>query len=212
MLESIYDIDDRLREDDYYDALFFMLGDVYPDLADEELEEKLEKLIQRVPDRYAENFLNTVGNVGKSVGTGSLKFLAEHPEIAQTAGSALGAYIGGPTGAKLGNELGKYGNQQLQKNFLPATGNTLSLMQNPQAQTAITRASLGVGDGTAPLVQNGNVSLIPVSVYLRALIFSAQEALKEMDAKNIIPVTKTESVPFSEDIDRQAQWLAETLY
>jgi hypothetical protein len=212
MLEDIYDIDDNLREDDYYDALIFILGDVYPDLSEDELEDVLENMINQAPEQYSENFLSTVGNVGKSIGTGSLKFLAEHPEITQTVGSAVGGYVGGPVGAKVGNELANFGNKELQKNFLPATSNTLSLMQNPQAQTAITRASLGIGNGTAPLVQDGKSSLIPVATYLRAIIASAQDALKELDSKNIIPpASLSESLPYAEDIDRQAEWLAETL-
>ncbi len=212
MLEEIYSIDDNLTEDDYYDALIFILGDIYPNLSEGELEDILEKIINQAPEEYAESFINTVGNVGKSIGTGSLKFLAEHPEITKTVGSAVGGYVGGPVGAKLGNSLAKVGNDQLQKKFLPATSKTLSLMQNPQAQTALTRAALGVGNGTAPLVKDGNVTLIPVSIFLRLLLQTIQKALIELDDKNIIPDPKiSEAMPYSDDIDRQAEWLGEAL-
>jgi hypothetical protein len=212
MLEEIYNVDDKLTEDNYYDALIFMLGDVYPDLSEGELEDKLESIINQTPDEYSESFLDTVGNVGKSIGTGSLKFLAEHPEITQTVGSAVGAYVGGPTGAKLGGSLAKYGNDQLKAKFLPDTAKTLSLMQNPQAQSALTRAALGVGNGTAPLAKDGNISLIPVSIFLRLLLQTTQKALMELDDKNIIPDPKiSEGVPYSDDIDRQAEWLGESL-
>jgi hypothetical protein len=213
MLADIYRVDDRLTEDDYYDALIFMLGDIYPDMSEDELEATLEKLINHLPEDYSETSMNTVGNVAKNIGTGTLKFLADNPEITQIAGAAIGGYIGGPTGAKAGTELAKVGNEQLKKNYSPATGKTLSLMQNPQAQTALTRASLGVGNGAAPLAQNGSVSLVPVATYLRALIVSAQEALRELDSKNIVPAAAvSESIPYSEDIDKQAKWLAEALY
>lgn len=213
MLEEIYSVDDRLSEDDYYDALIFIIGDIYPNLSEDQLETKLKHIINQMPEDYSESLIKTVGNVGKSIGTGSLKFLANNPAIAQTAGTVIGGYLGGPVGAKFGNDLAKVGNKQLKKNFSPATGKTLSLMQNPQAQTALTRASLGIGSGAAPFANNGNVRLVPVATYLRALIVSAQAALKELDSKNIIPaIAISESLPYSEDIDRQANWLAETLY
>ncbi len=212
MLEQIYDIDDLLTEDDYYDALIFIIGDVYPHHSEEELEKKIEGMLDGMPEDYSESILNTIANVGKNIASGSLDIVAQNPALLQGAGTAAGSLIGGPVGAKVGSELGKFGAKELQKNVLPATIKTLSVMQNPQAQTAIARAALGVGNGVAPLTQNGNVSLIPVATYLRALISSAQKALIELDSKAIIPPASfSESMPYSEDIDMQAEWLSEQL-
>jgi hypothetical protein len=95
---------------------------------------------------------------------------------------------------------------------LPATGKTLAMMQNPQAQTALARTTLGIGNGTAPLTMNGHTQLIPVASFLRALITSAQAALRELDNQNIIPPASfSEGLPYAEDIDQQAEWLAEQL-
>jgi len=51
------------------------------------------------------------------------------------------------------------------------------VIQNPQTQTAITRATLNIGDGTASYNnENGRLDLLPVATFLRSLIVSAQAA------------------------------------
>ena len=85
-------------------------------------------------------------------------------------------------------------------------------MHKPQVQNALARPMLGVGNGTAPFSQNDTTILIPVATYLRAIIDTAQKALKELDSQNVIPPASfSETLPYSEDVDRQAEWLAEQL-
>lgn len=212
MLEEIYMKDDGLSEDDYYDALFYLIGDAYPDLYDDEIEDFIEDMLDQMPGNYAESILGTVGNLGKSIGSGVLQFSAQNPELVKAAGLAAGTAVGGPAGATIGTAAGNYLVSAGTAKYLPKTGQTLSLMQNPQAQAAVTRATMGVGNGTAPFTQNGVTNLIPVATYLRAIISSAQEALKELDKYNIIPPAQlSESMPYAEDIDLQADWLIEQL-
>jgi len=212
MLNEIYNRDDNLTEAGYYDALLYLLGDIYPDLSEDEIELLLEDMLDRLPDQYAEGVLDTIGNVGKKIGEGALKFSVNNPNLIKVAGTTVGTVVGGPVGAGIGGNIGNYLAQVGQKPNLTQTGKTLALIQNPQAQAAIARATLGVGNGTAPLNLNGNTSLIPVATFLRAFMHSAQQALKELDGANIIPpATLSESMPFADDIDMQAEWLAERL-
>jgi len=212
MLEEIYNLDDNLSEDEYYDALLFLLGDAYPDLDEEQLEDLLEDMLDQLPEQYAENVMNTIGTIGKQIGSGALKFASNNPALVKGALTAAGTIVGGPIGAKLGSGLGNIITGAGQNKFLPETGKTLALMQNPQAQAAITRATLGIGNGSAPLSLNGNISEVPIATYLRAIIASAQAALQELDRNNIVPHSKLmESIPFSGELDQQAIWLAESL-
>src|SRR5687768_12516092 len=132
MLEDIYDHDEQLTEDEYYDALYYVLGDIFPQLSDTELEKILERMLERLPAPYAEGILDTVGNIGKKIGTGALKFAADNPALVQAAATSAGAVVGGPVGAKLGSNVGNLVTQQLQGGTLPQAGKTLALMQNPQ--------------------------------------------------------------------------------
>ena len=215
MLEEIYDIDESLTEDDYYDALYYLLGDAYPHLSEDELEDLLEKMLDQLPDQHAENILKTVGTIGKQIGSGALKFAAKNPDLVKGALTVAGTAIGGPVGAKIGSGVGNFvtkGAQNNQHKMMPQTGKMLSLMQNPQAQAAMALGSMGVGNGVAPLAINKNTAPIPTALYLRAMISVAQSALKELDNNNVIPNAEYyESLPFSEDVDRQAEWLVEQL-
>ena len=213
MMEDINDFGDSLSEDDYYDALIYLLGDAYPHLSEEELEDLLQDKLDRLPVQYTESVLDTIGNIGKKIGSGALQFSADNPDLVKAAAVAGGGMIGGPIGGQIGSGVGSYLSQSQQKEFLPQTGKALVVMQNPQAQAAVARASLGVGNGTAPLTLSGNTSLVPVATFLRAVITAAQAALIELDKNNIIPdATLSESIPYAEDIDMQAEWLAEQLF
>jgi hypothetical protein len=212
MLEEIYDIDESLTEDDYYDALYYLLGDAYPNLSEDELEDLLEKMLDQLPDQHAESILNTVGTIGKQIGSGALKFAAKNPDLVKGALTVAGTAIGGPIGAKIGGGVGNYLTKGAQNKMMPETGKMLSLMQNPQAQAAMALGSMGVGNGVAPLAVNKNTAPIPTALYLRAMISVAQSALKELDNNNVVPAAEYyESLPFSEDVDRQAEWLTEQL-
>lgn len=212
MLEEIYSRDDNLTKADYYDALLYLLGDVYPDLTEEEIEDMLEDALDRMPEQYAEGVLDTIANVGKKIGGGALQFTANNPELVKLAATTAGGVIGGPIGAKVGSTVGGYVSQGAKGGFLNETGKALALIQNPQTQAAMARATLGLGNGTAPLTLNGNTNMVPVATYLRSLISAAQGALQELDTKNIIPpASLSESMPYADDVDMQAEWLAEQL-
>jgi hypothetical protein len=212
MLEEIYFREEILTEDEYYDALLFVFGDAYPELSEEEIEDMLEDILDQLPAQYAEGVFDTISNVGKKIGSGALKFAGDHPDLIKTAATLSGTAIGGPIGAGIGSGVGNLIVQGTQKNVLPAAGKTLAIMQNPQAQSAIARATIGIGNGTAPLILNGKTNQVPVATVLRAIIDSAQKALMELDNQKIVPDGSfSESLPYSEDVDMQAEWLAEQL-
>lgn len=212
MLEEIIERDEALTEEDFYDGLLFLLGDIFPNLSEEELEDMLDEILDRMPDHYAESVLSAVGSIGKKFGAGALKFASQNPGLVKGVLTAAGTVVGGPLGAKLGGSLGNLLTGGAQKGFSPQSGKMLAMMQDPQAQAAMTRATLGFGNGTAPFSRNGTTVQIPIAIYLRAVIATAQGALKELDAQGTIPpASLSESLPFSEDVDRQGEWLAEQL-
>lgn len=212
MLEEIYIRDEALSEDDYYDALIYLLGDIYPDLSEEELEDMAEDILDELPEEYAENFLQTIGNIGKNIGNGAMNFAANHPGLVKGAATLAGTFIGGPVGAKVGNAVGGWATDAAQRRYLPRTAQTLSLMQNPQTQAALARTSIGLGNGAAPLAINGEVAYVSVSTHLRAIMQAAQAALQEVDRyEQIPPAELTNSFFDTEDIDEQAEWLLESL-
>ena len=214
MLDEIYEWDESITEDDYYDALYYMLGDVYPRLSDEELEDLIEDILDTMPPQCAESVLDTLGNVGKNIGSGALKVATKNPQLVKFGATAVGGLIGGPIiAAKAGSMAGKYVTNLGQIKQMPETAKTLSLLQNPQVQTSLTRTALGIGQGTGPFTQNGNTQLVATATYLRVIIDSAYKALKELDSNGVIPsAALSEALPYSEDIDMQAEWLAEQLY
>jgi hypothetical protein len=212
MLDEIYDLDDSLTEDSYYDALLYLLGDAYPNLSEAELEDMLEDILDELPDHHAENILETVGTIAKKFGKGAMSVAAKNPTLVKGAFAAAGGFVGGPVGVQLGNKLGNALTKTAQNKVMPETGKVLKLMQDPQAQTAIARTSIGVGNGTAPLTVNGKTTLIATASYLRGMQVAIDAALKEMERHNVVPSEAYfESMPYSDDVDRQAEWLVEQL-
>src|SRR5688572_8349174 len=106
MIEDIYSWDDNLTENEYYEGLLYVLGDVYPDLSEEEIEDVVEDMLDRVQDRYAESFCSTIGNVGKSIGSGALNFASNNPGLIRTGATIAGGVYGGPVGAQVGGMAG----------------------------------------------------------------------------------------------------------
>lgn len=212
MLEEIYRTDDNFNQDHWDDALIYVFGDVFPDSDEEEIEELVEQWINYLPAPHAESVINTIGNVGKKISTGALDYAVANPNVIKAGAGAAGALAGGPLGAQIGSRVVNEALKAGKKKYLPKTANALNLIQNPQMQTAVMRASLGTGDGTSPLTLNGNTMYIPVATYLRAMISAAQEALRELDAQNVVaPASAAENLPYEDDIDMQAEWLAENL-
>lgn len=213
MLEDIYYWDETLTEDDYYDALLYMAGDAYPDLSEEEIEGLFEDILDQMPEQYVEGFLSTISNIGKSIGSGALKYVSENPELVKYGAAAAGGAIGGPIGAKIGSEVGNYATGSMPKQNLPETNKALAAIQNPQAQAALARPALGIKNGATPIIQqNGKVNLVPIATVIRGLILQLQKALVELDTyKQIPPAALSEALPFAEDVDMQAEWLVEEL-
>jgi hypothetical protein len=187
MLDEIYSWDESLTQDDYYAALYHLLSDAYPYLSDRALENLMVQLVARMPDHLADSIWDTVANIGKNVANGALKVVVQNPELVKTAATIAGGAVGGPVGASLGNMAGGLVNSQLSKTIpptvssppprtptlvppQPAAGKVLTLMQNPQMQGAMARAALGIGQGATPLTQNGQTTMMPTAIYLRALL------------------------------------------
>ncbi len=211
MLEEIYDYDESLTEDDYYDALIYLLGDTYPGLSEEELEEVLEDLLEQMPEQQAEDVLNTVGGIAKKFGSGAIKFAGQNPALVKGAFKVAGSAFG-PLGTIVGGKLGDIVTKTGQNKIMPETGKALAIIQNPQTRAALALGSMGVGNGTAPLIVNDNKAYVTVASYLRAMITVAQSALIELDRNNVVPQSAvSESLPFADDVDMQAEWLVEQL-
>jgi hypothetical protein len=213
MLEEIYDRVENLTEDDYYDALLFIAGDAYPDLSEEEIEEMLEEVIDQMPEQYAEGVLRSIKNLGKDIGSGTLRFASENPELIKMGASVAGGAVGGPIGANIGNRIGNYAAGSISKQNLPETEKALAAIQNSQAQAALTRPALGIGNGTTQFVKNnGKMNLVPVATVIRGLILQLQKALVELDTYGQIPpAVLSEALPFAQDVDMQAEWIIEEL-
>jgi hypothetical protein len=226
MWEQIYSWDETLTENDYRDALLYIAGDAFPYLSEEELEEVLAEAFNQIPEQYTEGVLNTItnagraiANAGKNVGSDAFKYVSQNPDLINTASGLVGTAIGGPIGGAIGAKLSGYAtglsqnqnpNSPEAKKELAAAGAAIT---NPQIQTALARGTLGIGNGATPVIHNnGMISLVPIATILRGLIQLFQKALVELDASGQIPnATLSESIPFAEDLDRQAEWLMEEL-
>jgi hypothetical protein len=156
VLEEIYDIHDSLTEEEYYDSLYYVLGNTYPDASDEELEEIFEEMLENMSEQQAEDFMSSLGSIGKKIGTGLAKvpdFLSKNPELLSTiggiagnlilpgAGGMIGGALGSAAGGLMQNKNGQNNMPQQQQNPNAIVNSDAaklnSMMQDPQMQRAL---------------------------------------------------------------------------
>lgn len=84
---------ESFSENDYFEAVRYVLGPEYNGLSEEELENELLSRVDLMSESEAEGFWSSLGNVAKNVGSGVLRGVSA---IAPIAGTAVGAYFGAP--------------------------------------------------------------------------------------------------------------------
>lgn len=99
---------ESFTENDYFEAVRYVLGPEYEGLTEDELEDELLSRVNLMSESEAEGFWSSLGNVAKNVGSGILRGVSA---IAPIAGTAVGAYfgapqIGGAVGGLVGNLAG----------------------------------------------------------------------------------------------------------
>jgi hypothetical protein len=175
-------------------------------LPDEELEQVVERSMSALPEDTAEDFMKSLGSLGKTVGS-SLQSAA--PSIAQ--GAATGATVGGPWGAMIGAGAGLASASLGKKSpaapvpaavaapspagaptppdiaSLPtgqgAAATVLSLLQNPTVQQALLSQALGASGNQHVRAPSGvNLPRAAINSLLTQLLANASEGLPESEA------------------------------
>lgn len=99
---------ESFSEQDYFEAVRYVLGPEYSDLSESELENELLSRVDLMSESEEEGFWSSLGNVAKNIGSGVLRGVSA---IAPIAGTAVGTYfgapqIGGAVGGLVGNLAG----------------------------------------------------------------------------------------------------------
>jgi hypothetical protein len=91
---------ESFSEQDYFEAVRYVLGPEYSNLGESELENILLSRVDQMSESEAEGFWSSLGNVASSIGSGVLRGVSA---IAPIAGTAIGTYFGAP---QIGGALG----------------------------------------------------------------------------------------------------------
>ena len=91
---------ESFSEDNYFEAVRYVLGPEYANLNESELEDVLLSRVDQMSESEAEGFWSSLGNVASSIGSGVLRGVAA---VAPIAGTAIGTYFGAP---QIGGALG----------------------------------------------------------------------------------------------------------
>lgn len=84
---------ESFSEDNYFEAVRYVLGPEYANLNESELEDVLLSRVDQMSESEAEGFWSSLGNVASSIGSGVLRGVAA---VAPIAGTAIGTYFGAP--------------------------------------------------------------------------------------------------------------------
>lgn len=91
---------ESFSEDNYFEAVRYVLGPEYSNLNENELEDVLLSRVDQMSESEAEGFWSSLGNVASSIGSGVLRGVSA---VAPIAGTAIGTYFGSP---QIGGALG----------------------------------------------------------------------------------------------------------
>jgi len=114
---------ESFSEDNYFEAVRYVLGPEYANLNESELEDVLLSRVDQMSESEAEGFWSSLGNVASSIGSGVLRGVAA---VAPIAGTAIGTYFGAP---QIGGALGG-----LVSNLAGAGSAALDNSRQPQPQ------------------------------------------------------------------------------
>lgn len=84
---------ESFSEDNYFEAVRYVLGPEYSNLSESELEEVLLSKVDQMTESEAEGFWSSLGNVASSIGSGVLRGVSA---VAPIVGTAVGTYFGAP--------------------------------------------------------------------------------------------------------------------
>ena len=84
---------ESFSEDNYFEAVRYVLGPEYSNLNENELEDVLLSRVDQMSESEAEGFWSSLGNVASSIGSGVLRGVSA---VAPIAGTAIGTYFGAP--------------------------------------------------------------------------------------------------------------------
>lgn len=84
---------ESFSEDDYFEAVRYVLGPEYSSLSENELEDILLSRVDQMSESEAEGFWSSLGNVASSIGSGVLRGVSA---VAPVVGTAVGTYFGAP--------------------------------------------------------------------------------------------------------------------
>ncbi|QOG01069.1 hypothetical protein [Flavobacterium sp. MDT1-60] len=91
---------ESFSEDNYFEAVRYVLGPEYSNLSESELEDVLLSRVDQMSESEAEGFWSSLGNVASSIGSGVLRGVSA---LAPVAGTAIGTYFGAP---QIGGAIG----------------------------------------------------------------------------------------------------------
>jgi hypothetical protein len=84
---------ESFSEDNYFEAVRYVLGPEYSNLSENELEDVLLSRVDQMSESEAEGFWSSLGNVASSIGSGVLRGVSA---VAPIVGTAVGTYFGAP--------------------------------------------------------------------------------------------------------------------
>ncbi|WP_431241511.1 hypothetical protein ACQ9BO_15715 [Flavobacterium sp. P21] len=84
---------ESFSEDNYFEAVRYVLGPEYSNLSESELEDVLLSRVNQMTESEAEGFWSSLGNVASSIGSGVLRGVSA---VAPIVGTAVGTYFGAP--------------------------------------------------------------------------------------------------------------------
>jgi hypothetical protein len=238
VLEEIYDIHDSFTEDEYYDALYYLLGDSYPDADDDELEELFEEMLENLPAAQAELLLQLLTQIGQRLGDGTLElpnygedidvspaldkgkeWLNKGLSFAKNNPDAIAGGVGFVTNL-FAPGLGTVTSKLAQNALSAAQGkaetaknpvfDTLQYVTSPQVKKGLASAAV-TGNPLTTVTQNGKTSLVPVATYLRGLIALAQSSLMYLEQNMPQALQDAMEESFGEDFAEQSESLVETV-
>lgn len=85
---------ESFSEDNYFEAVRYVLGPEYSNLSESELEDVLLSRVDQMSESEAEGFWSSLGNVASSIGSGVLRGVSA---VAPIVGTAVGTYFGAPS-------------------------------------------------------------------------------------------------------------------
>ncbi|MBP4136924.1 hypothetical protein [Flavobacterium geliluteum] len=84
---------ESFSEDNYFEAVRYVLGPEYSNLSENELEDVLLSRVDLMSESEAEGFWSSLGNVASNIGSGVLRGVSA---VAPIVGTAVGTYFGAP--------------------------------------------------------------------------------------------------------------------